>query len=477
MAVAVKTPETRSKAAPATVQVLSLVGLGFLLASLVVVFWVIPTYLPQGLAAIGLNLAPAMQATLIAVVMLAAAIGLGFVGTRIFGERVAGVRAGIFTGLCGVLLILGLSSWFGGVVEWLTFDKGLFGSLGKTIGIALSGAFALFLAFMFLRWFFAPGTNKWLEGFEAGGWFSWTSYKPQQGVRVRRGTIIGLLLLAGAGVYTLISHNTLARFDGWSIGVPFTGTIPLHWEYKRGADGKVTEPKERLPVTDTPFGDAIPLLQKRFPDWDGESDLKVDRWVLRDEINVNLDPTKFIYLKLDKPQEAALGLDNGVRSRAEYEARKEKLKEEGNPVNIDEARDTRDPVLAGNPSGRKDPERLYAGDTLQYTPIPILPYVRFTVPLLLAALSLWFAWRLVNYPVFADFLIATEAELNKVSWTTRKRLFQDTIVVLVTVLLMAGFLLIVDLGCRSILGSEWIRVIQINRDAEAAKKNAGPKPW
>ena len=32
-----------------------------------------------------------------------------------------------------------------------------------------------------------------------------------------------------------------------------------------------------------------------------------------------------------------------------------------------------------------------------------------------------------------DFLIATEAEMNKVSWTTRKRLVKDTIVVLVTV--------------------------------------------
>ena len=59
------------------------------------------------------------------------------------------------------------------------------------------------------------------------------------------------------------------------------------------------------------------------------------------------------------------------------------------------------------------------------------------MPLLLLALSLWLAWRMVNLPPFADFLIATEAELNKVSWTTQQRLVQDTIVVLITTFLLA----------------------------------------
>lgn len=74
----------------------------------------------------------------------------------------------------------------------------------------------------------------------------------------------------------------------------------------------------------------------------------------------------------------------------------------------------------------------------------LLPDIRYTVPLLLIAAGLWVAWRTVNYPTFADFLIATEAELNKVSWVTRKRLIQDTIVVLVTLLLFTLFLLVID---------------------------------
>ena len=86
--------------------------------------------------------------------------------------------------------------------------------------------------------------------------------------------------------------------------------------------------------------------------------------------------------------------------------------------------------------------------------------VRFTVPLLLGAAALWFAYRIVNFPAFADFLIATEAEINKVSWTTPKRLKQDTIVVLITVILLTLFLFVVDLAWSFVLSSRPIGVLQ-----------------
>jgi preprotein translocase SecE subunit len=82
---------------------------------------------------------------------------------------------------------------------------------------------------------------------------------------------------------------------------------------------------------------------------------------------------------------------------------------------------------------------------VQFETITLIPWVRIVMPLLLGAVALWFSWRLVNLPSFADFLIATEAELNKVSWTPRRRLVQDTIVVLVTTLLITFFLLFADL--------------------------------
>lgn len=77
--------------------------------------------------------------------------------------------------------------------------------------------------------------------------------------------------------------------------------------------------------------------------------------------------------------------------------------------------------------------------------IPLVRSAGVTMPILIGLILAWGAYRVVNYPQFADFLIATDAEMNKVSWTSRARLFQDTIVVLVTVILMSVFLLLVDL--------------------------------
>ncbi len=77
--------------------------------------------------------------------------------------------------------------------------------------------------------------------------------------------------------------------------------------------------------------------------------------------------------------------------------------------------------------------------------VPLLVDVQYTAPILLVILTLWLAWRAVNVPIFADFLIATEAEMNKVSWTPLRKLIRDTVVVLVFTALLTGFLLTVDI--------------------------------
>jgi preprotein translocase subunit SecE len=69
---------------------------------------------------------------------------------------------------------------------------------------------------------------------------------------------------------------------------------------------------------------------------------------------------------------------------------------------------------------------------------------RFGVPLGLAAVLGWLIFRIVQYPPFVEFLIATEAEMNKVSWTSRADLKRATSVVLVTVALMSIYLFGVD---------------------------------
>jgi preprotein translocase subunit SecE len=71
--------------------------------------------------------------------------------------------------------------------------------------------------------------------------------------------------------------------------------------------------------------------------------------------------------------------------------------------------------------------------------------VQYAVPSLILAVGLWIAFRVVNMPRFADFLIAVEAELNKVSWPSRGELFRSTVVVLITIIVLTVLLFAYDL--------------------------------
>ncbi len=78
------------------------------------------------------------------------------------------------------------------------------------------------------------------------------------------------------------------------------------------------------------------------------------------------------------------------------------------------------------------------------------PAVQFGVPLVLLLAGLWISYRLVNVPQFADFLIAVEAEMNKVSWPTRRELIRSSLVVLITILTLAFFLFMFDFFWKTI---------------------------
>lgn len=71
-------------------------------------------------------------------------------------------------------------------------------------------------------------------------------------------------------------------------------------------------------------------------------------------------------------------------------------------------------------------------------------YVINGVPaLLFAAVGTVFYW-LLNKRRAVDFLIATESELKKVSWSSRKEVAGSTLVVIVTIILMGLFLYFAD---------------------------------
>ena len=72
-------------------------------------------------------------------------------------------------------------------------------------------------------------------------------------------------------------------------------------------------------------------------------------------------------------------------------------------------------------------------------------YVRFGIPVaMVAVLGLAIFW-IVNRPRSADFMIATEGEMKKVSWSSRKEVVGSTKVVIITTFILAGILFAVDL--------------------------------
>lgn len=86
--------------------------------------------------------------------------------------------------------------------------------------------------------------------------------------------------------------------------------------------------------------------------------------------------------------------------------------------------------------------------------------VKYGVTAALAIIGLWFAYRIVNYPKFADFLVSVEAEMDKVSWATSSYLIRATGVVLGTMGLLAAFLLVCDLVWKTVF--TWVGFLRID---------------
>jgi preprotein translocase SecE subunit len=241
------------------------------------------------------------------VVQLAAAGAIIWFGTRLAGDDPPrGLRGGIFLAVSAFFTIFFVTRAVGMNFE----DSGI----GLPVTLVVLGAL-LAGTYFFLT---SPRAERWMYSLEDQGWFDTHSYKKSQGVRMRRYTLIGILLIGWTGVWVLNQHESLGTGD-WRLRIPFTG----------------------------------------------------------------------------------------------------------------------EPSFVLSP----------------------LSEIQYSVPVLVAVLTFWVAWRTVNMPVFADFLIATEAEMNKVSWSTRRRLVQDTIVVLTTVFLLTVFLLVVDLFWGWLLSRDLVGVL------------------
>jgi preprotein translocase subunit SecE len=73
------------------------------------------------------------------------------------------------------------------------------------------------------------------------------------------------------------------------------------------------------------------------------------------------------------------------------------------------------------------------------------------LPAVLVLAGWWIAFRLVNMPVVADFLIAVEAEMNKVTWPSRAELVRSSLVVIFTIFFLAAVLFGYDVFWKFVL--------------------------
>ena len=77
--------------------------------------------------------------------------------------------------------------------------------------------------------------------------------------------------------------------------------------------------------------------------------------------------------------------------------------------------------------------------------------------LVVVALGIFIYWVAGVYRKSCDFMIATEGEMKKVNWTTKKEIIAATKVVIITTILTAGLLFVVDLAFMNFF--QWIGVL------------------
>ena len=92
-------------------------------------------------------------------------------------------------------------------------------------------------------------------------------------------------------------------------------------------------------------------------------------------------------------------------------------------------------------TGARALSEVLGGSAMKFVAAPMF---RFGLPsLITVVIGLLTAW-IVNRPKAADFLIATEGEMKKVSWSNRREVIGSTKVVIVTAFIMAGVLFAMD---------------------------------
>jgi len=79
--------------------------------------------------------------------------------------------------------------------------------------------------------------------------------------------------------------------------------------------------------------------------------------------------------------------------------------------------------------------------------LPLAPqYIQALVALAIAAAGGWLSFYIVNKPRFADFMILTESEMNKVVWPSSAAVIRVTRLLILIMFFLAFLLYVVDIG-------------------------------
>ena len=285
------------------------------------------------------------------------------------------------------------------------------------------------------------------------GWASSFQHKRAQGLTVRRWTMVGVLLIGFTGAYALSQTELLnpARKVGRT-GADAKGAAPLNYH---------------VPFTDVtdPAGYPLAVNGREKRTAEAEAALKKHPWV--DEAVVIPGPgddgktdhaRAFVLLAKKDGVTANDKLKDQLRGLVSADVG-EGLMPSAEDVRFVDKMPTARTTSAPNRRYFREQEAGREANADATALFPLFPVAALTLPLLLALGTAWLAWRAVNVPTFGDFLIATEAEMNKVSWTPRKRLIQDTVVVLICLALLTLFLLVIDLFWGSLLSLKFIGVL------------------
>lgn len=89
---------------------------------------------------------------------------------------------------------------------------------------------------------------------------------------------------------------------------------------------------------------------------------------------------------------------------------------------------------------------------------PNITYIQAGVCAPIVLVAFLVTWWLLNKPNIVEFMIATEAEMRKVAWPSRREVIGATWIVICGVFLLAAILFVIDMGFVALFKS--IKVIE-----------------